>query len=185
MTLIHTFDDISALIQAPSNDTAGPTPSVPNSLETRQRARNLMCKCRCHRLKYRSVPLIFTKAFGQSVIGATGHYPYEPTCEGLACRGSPRPRLSVCYYFPSWLLSRIILFASTRIPYGDPSFGLRIRNILPEHSPILGAIKEGLIADIRSIFESRMSSSDDMEPMVWTTLTVCPPLHSYHVFELT
>lgn len=181
MTLSHTVDDSSALIQAPSNGNAGPTPSVPNSQETRQVARNLMCECRCHGLKYRSVPLIFTEAFGQFVIGATGHCPYKPICEGLACRGLLSPRLSVGYYFPSWLLSHIILFAYTRMPYGNPSFGLRIRYLLPEHSPIFGAIKEGRIADIQSIFESQMSSLGDREPMVWTTLMVCPPLHAYHV----
>ena len=179
MTLSHTVDDNSALIQAPSNSNSGPTPSVPNSLETRQIARNLMCECRYHGLKCRSVPLIFTKAFGQLVFGAIGYCPYKPTCEGLACREPPRPSLSVGYYFPSWLLSQIILFAYPQMPYGNPSFGLRIRNPLPEHPPILGAIKYMRIADVQSIFENRMSSPDDMESMAWTTLMVCPPLHSY------
>lgn len=130
------------------------------------------CNCGCHRLAYRSSSLMYITTFGQIVIGAPEDAPCEATCNEYTCRVRSRVVLTATYYLPSWLISKAIILAWVRTPYGNPSFGLRVRNLIPEHSPLISAITEGRIHDIQAIFEQRVFSPDDMEQMGWTTLTV-------------
>ncbi len=78
----------------------------------------------------------------------------------------------MAYYFPCWLVAKAIILQCVRLPYGHPSFGLRVRNLIPEHSPVMSAIGSGQPRVLQSVLERRISSPDDMEEMGWTLLTV-------------
>jgi hypothetical protein len=147
------------------------------TVEIRERVRTSIlspsyCKCQCHNLRVSATPQIFTKTLGRLVIGISGQLSSEPRCNLATCDDQSRYTLTVTYYFPSWWVARAIILRCVQKPCGSPSFSLQTRDILPEHSPLLNAITEGQIDNLRTIFSNRICSPNAMEPMGWTGLTV-------------
>lgn len=130
------------------------------------------CSCSCHKLRYCSSPLVFVKTLGRLVVGVSGYIFNEPICSDATCQDQARYSLTVTYYFPSWLIAKAIILRCTRSPYGEPSIGVHVRSLLPEHSPTIRAITEGQIETLKSLFQERISTPNAMEEMSWTTLTV-------------
>lgn len=131
-----------------------------------------VCSCSCHSTMHYSTSTITSKVFGSLVIGVSGRIFSNPVCDSPNCRDHSHFSITVAYYFPCWLVAKAIIFQCVRLPYGHPSFGLRVRNLLPEHSPVISAIARGQPLVLRSMLEDRVSSPDDMEEMAWTLLTV-------------
>ena len=131
-----------------------------------------VCSCSCHSTIHYSTSTITSKVFGSLIIGVSGRIFSNPVCDSPNCRDHSHFSITVAYYFPCWLVAKAIIFQCVRLPYGHPSFGLRVRNLLPEHSPVISAIARGQALVLRSILEHRLSSPDDMEEMAWTLLTV-------------
>ena len=131
-----------------------------------------VCSCSCHSTMHYSTSTITSKLFGSLVIGVSGRIFSNPVCDSPNCRDHSHFSITVAYYFPCWLVAKVIIFQCVRLPYGHPSFGLRVRNLLPEHSPVISAIARGQPLDLRYMLEHRISSPDDMEEMAWTLLTV-------------
>lgn len=131
-----------------------------------------VCPCSCHSIMQYSTSTITSKAFGSLIIGVSGRIFSNPVCDSPNCRDHSHFSITVAYYFPCWLVAKAIIFQCVRLPYGHPSFGLKVRNLLPEHSPVMGAISRGQPLILRSMLEDRISSPDDMEEMGWTLLTV-------------
>ena len=131
-----------------------------------------VCACSCHRTMQYSTSVITSEVFGSLIIGVSGRIFSNPECDSPNCRDHSHFSITVAYYFPCWLVAKAIIFQCVRLPYGHPSFGLRVRNLLPEHSPVMHAIARGQPLVLRSMLENRISSPDDMEEMGWTLLTV-------------
>ena len=131
-----------------------------------------VCPCSCHSAIQYSTTTIKSKVFGSLTIGVSGRIFSNPVCDSPSCRDRSQFSMTVAYYFPCWLLAKAVIFQCVRLPYGNPSFGLRVRNLLPEHSPVLSTIEKGQPLLLRSLLERRISSPDDMEEMGWTPLTV-------------
>lgn len=131
-----------------------------------------VCSCSCHSTMHYSTSTITSKVFGSLIIGVSGRIFSNPVCDSPNCRDHSHFSITVAYYFPCWLVAKAIIFQCVRLPYGHPSFGLRVRNLLPEHSPVINAIARGQPLVLRSLLEHRVSSPDDMEEMAWTLLTV-------------
>ena len=130
------------------------------------------CPCSCHTtLRYSTCP-IRSKVFGNLVIGVSGRVFIDSACDTSHCLDHPHFSMTVAYYFPSWLLAKAIIFQCVRSPYGQPSFGLQVRNLLPEHSQAMRAIERGQPLVLPSMLEDRVSTPNDMEEMGWTLLTV-------------
>ena len=131
-----------------------------------------VCACGCHSTMQYSTSVITSKVFGSLIIGVSGRIFSRPECDSPNCRDHSHFSITVAYYFPCWFVARAIIVQCVRLPYGHPSFGLRVRNLLPEHSPVMHAIATGQPLVLRSMLENRISSPDDMEEMGWTLLTV-------------
>lgn len=131
-----------------------------------------VCSCSCHSTMHYSTSTITSKVFGKLVIGVSGRIFSNPMCDNPNCRDHSHFSITVAYYFPCWIVAKAVIVQCVRLPYGHPSFGLRVRNLLPEHSPVMSAITEGQPLVLRSLLENRVSSPDDMEEMAWTLLTV-------------
>ena len=143
------------------------------ALERNQRKLRLsVCACSCHSTMQYSTSVITSKVFGSLIIGVAGRIFSNPECDSPNCRDHSHFSITVAYYFPCWLVAKAIIFQCVRLPYGHPSFGLRVRSLLPEHSPVMHAIARGQPLVLRSMLENRISSPDDMEEMGWTLLTV-------------
>lgn len=138
----------------------------------RRELRLSVCSCSCHNTMHYSTSTITSKVFGSLVIGVSGRIFSNPVCDSPNCRDHSHFSITVAYYFPCWLVAKAIIFQCVRLPYGHPSFGLRVRNLLPEHSPAMSAIARGQPLVLQSLLEHRVSSPDDMEEMAWTLLTV-------------
>lgn len=134
-----------------------------------QKLRLSVCPCSCHNTMQSSKSTI---TLGSLIIGVSGRIFSNPVCDSLNCRDHSHFSITIAYYFPCWLFAKAIIFQCVRLPYGHPSFGLRVRNLLPEHSPVMHAIERGQPLVLRSMLERRISSPDDMEEMGWTLLTV-------------
>lgn len=140
--------------------------------DNERKLRLSVCPCTCHSTMQYSTSTITSKAFGSLIIGVSGRIFSNPVCNSPKCRDHSQFSITVAYYFPCWLVAKAIIFQCVRLPCGNPSFGLKVRNLLPEHSPVMGTIERGQPLVLRSILEDRKSSPDDMEEMGWTLLTV-------------
>ena len=136
------------------------------------RTRLGVCPCRCHRTLRYSICPITSKLFGSLIIGVSGRMLSNSACDSLQCRNHPHYSITVAYYFPSWLVAKFIIFHCVRSPYGQPSLGLQVRNLLPEYSQAMGAIFKGQPLLLQSMLEDRSATPNDMEEMGWTLLTV-------------
>lgn len=133
-----------------------------------QKLRLSVCPCSCHNTMQSSKSTI---TLGSLVIGVSGRIFSNPVCDSPNCRDHSHFSITMAYYFPCWLFAKAIIFQCVRLPYGHPSFGLRVRSLLPEHSPVMHAIERGQPLVLRSMLERRISSPDYMEEMGWTLLT--------------
>lgn len=147
------------------------------SVDLGNRVRNALlspgyCKCKCHDLRVSATPRIFTRTLGRLVIGISGQIISDSVCDLATCDDQSRYALTLTYYFPSWFVARAIILRCVQKPYGSPQFSLQTRDLLPEHSPLINAITEGKIENLRTLFSNRDCSPNAMEPMGWTGLTV-------------
>jgi len=133
---------------------------------------NISCKCVCHQLRVFCSPQVLTKSFGRVIVGVSGHVFSEPTCNESTCHDKSRYSMIITYFFPSWWIAKAIILTCVRNPYGNPTMGLYVRNLLPEHSPMIRAITSGSVTNLQSIFQNHISTPNDMEEMGWTGLTV-------------
>jgi hypothetical protein len=147
------------------------------AIDLRHRIRSALlstsyCRCQCHNLRVSATPCIFTKTLGRLVIGISGQITSDPICNLATCDDKSRYTLTLTYYFPSWWMARAIILRCVQKPNGSPQFSLQTRELLPEHSPMINAITDGKIQNLRTIFSERVCSPNAMEPMGWTGLTV-------------
>ena len=165
--------ETQSTVLSEGSEVAPQTQSVVRAVRQNQRKVRLsVCACRCHSIMQYSTSVITSKVFGSLIIGLSGRIFSDPECDSPNCRDHSHFSITVAYYFPCWLVARAIIFQCVRLPYGHPSFGLRVRSLLPEHSPVMNAIARGEPLVLRSMLENRISSPDDMEEMGWTLLTV-------------
>ena len=116
--------------------------------------------------------MMLSNVTGRLSVGVTGVASHGSPCASPFCKKTSSWSWTVSYYFPSKLLARAIILKCVKKPMGDPSIGVHTRRTLPDHSSLLQAVERDDSDTLKTLFECRHNTPNDIEPMGFSALTV-------------
>ena len=131
------------------------------------------CVCPCHKRRRFMTPELVKNIIGALFIGYTGR-PMLEDCSEKNCQDHSARLLELTYYFPIWIVSRVI-FLIIGIPHtGSPTFGLVVRKVIPFSSEpyFFQMASSGNTEGIKSLFESCQADANDLSDTGNTALNV-------------
>lgn len=121
------------------------------------------CNCQCHSSSHLKAPKWMSNTLGLLFMGYSG-VPLlsRRGCNNGRCRGSERSSMHVSYYFPSWLVARMIDVNARWSSQCRPSMSLRVMRVLPDDAPLFGYVRQGDIPSVQSLFRQGLASPIDV-----------------------
>ena len=119
--------------------------------------------CTCHKRRRFMTPEIVKNILGALFIGYTG-CPMLEVCSEKSCQPHPVRFLELTYYFPIWIVARV-MFLIIGIPHtGSPTFGLVIRKTVPFSSEpyLFQMASNGNAEGIKSLLMSCQAHVNDL-----------------------
>ena len=148
------------------------------------------CKCRCHIVQYSSSSSQWYKSLGVLFTGYLG-YPFETAaaCTEHECISRSKFRISVCYLFPSWFLSKAFIVTIMSVTQGEISASLTVKRFVPFSAEIVllaNSARANSVEGIKALFRSGLASPNDLDKYGGTLLRVSHALplrchQSHHV----
>lgn len=122
------------------------------------------CICRCHQVKKASSPTWMAGLLGLLFASYSGLPILRNTpCNETQCKQNQKSLLRVNYYFPSWLLNRMVIFRDQWSPYDGHIISVRTPRLISRHSEIFVMIQMGNLDGIRNLFASGAASPFDTQ----------------------
>ena len=111
------------------------------------------CTCSCHETWRINSPRNLRKLFGNSKIGGAGLPFFRGTCSIRSCRGKRNSSITINFFLPTMMASRMISLWFTSSPLYGPELLLRVPRVLGEDTPAHRAIWSGDLDTVkRSVF---------------------------------
>ncbi len=88
------------------------------------------CACNCHFRRRLNASGILSKVFGYGYVQTVGCPLLGAQCNTESCKANAAPRISVQYFLPRWLLSRMIFILFTSSPSCSPELLLRVHRLV-------------------------------------------------------
>ena len=88
------------------------------------------CACKCHIRRRLNAPGILSKVFGHGYVQAIGYPLLGARCNTDSCKAHAAPRISIQYFLPRWLISRMIYIWFTSSPSCSPELLLRVPRLV-------------------------------------------------------
>ena len=132
---------------------------------------NSNCVCYCHNRRNFKTPQILESFFGLLFIGYAGIPCWTPRCDISACQHS-KPTVLLTYYFPKWLLSRVLIVMGRSSPLHGPQLQLRVPRVISRSAKIFDFAMIGNIDGIKSLFKTGLGSPFDANELGTTALMV-------------
>ena len=120
------------------------------------------CSCRCHGLTYYQSPQSFDSILGTLLIGHSGVSFKKQPCNEPSCRKQPIPTFRLKFFFPQWMVSRVIQFVAQLSYMKGPELFLRVPRVVPDNAPALFYAVQGDIDGIKSLFSKGLASPYDV-----------------------
>jgi ankyrin repeat protein len=83
-------------------------------------------------------------------------------CSKRRCKERHQSKMNASYYFPSWMLHRMIEVVARWDANATPTMNLRVMRVIPDHSPLFSFAMEGSTAGIRDLFLKDLASPIDI-----------------------
>ncbi|KAH7379029.1 ankyrin repeat-containing domain protein [Cadophora sp. MPI-SDFR-AT-0126] len=124
------------------------------------------CNCQCH-VQSR----IATPRWLQVLVG-TLFYSYagtpilnSPKCNSPRCRRSMVSSTQFCYYFPTWMVRKALIFTSTwrDVTGSGASWSVRVPRVFDNFHPAVSSIIAGNLANLQRILSTREISPFDID----------------------
>ena len=120
------------------------------------------CSCHCHKPRAFSTPQVLESLLGSLFFGYSGFLSPKAECNERLCRRQSIPTVTLNYYFPSWLLARVLQFRFHLSYMAGPEFLLRCPRVIPDNSPLLFQAVQGNLAKVQYLFEKGLGSPWDV-----------------------
>lgn len=122
-----------------------------------------MCKCNCHAPLAIKIPSWFAGAVGSLLIrySMRSRQPCHD-CRQKMCQGRMRNILRANYYFPTWLLHRMICFYFSYSPMDGQNVALRTPRMIAASSEVFSILQSGNISGVQNLFDHDLASSFDI-----------------------
>lgn len=121
------------------------------------------CSCVCHRERRIRTPQMLEYFIGALFVNYSGLPVVAPPCNERNCHLRAQPLAQVTYFFPTWLLSRMISFMMTITPLAGPVASLKVSRTVPGSADIFTFAKLGDVRGMRRLFESGLASPHDVD----------------------
>ena len=120
------------------------------------------CSCICHRPRCIRTPEKADYLLGSLFVGYSGLPTRTRQCNERNCRKQSIPSVNVVYFFPRWLLARVVHFAVAISYMKGPTVSLSMPRAIPDNAPILFFAVQGNLEGIRSLFDQGLASPYDV-----------------------
>ena len=121
----------------------------------------ICCACCCHKRTRIQMSSVAGNLMGSLYLTYSNRYSHLP-CNEKSCQGRLQIMLNLTYYFPRWLLSRVVDTYWGSDSIGCPTVALRMPRIQPDTAPIFHLAAAGDIAGMRRMFRLGLASPDDV-----------------------
>lgn len=119
------------------------------------------CPCNCHIQTVFKTPQLLQQITGFLLIGYSGCSILQQQCISSCLRQNPKS-LQMTYFFPRWFVSQAISFSKFNAMRSTPTFNIKIRRAVPEASQLFSLSKFGDVKGIKTLFENKLASPDDV-----------------------
>ncbi|OSS44078.1 hypothetical protein B5807_11233 [Epicoccum nigrum] len=120
------------------------------------------CSCACHKKTTFRYPKLLRNVIGNLFVGYTGMPGLTPSCNEKTCQQRSASSLEVTYYFPSWLLSRMLSMTLTLTAFGGPELNLRMPRMVNWTTPLWRLSTVGEFGQIGKLFSAAKASPYDV-----------------------
>ena len=120
------------------------------------------CSCRCHQVHTLQNPGLLKRFFGSLFVGFNGIPSLISQCTEKNCRKQLTPTIRVSYYFPEWMMNRMLRFALSGGFADGPQVSLRVPQVVPDNSAVFECAVHGDLAGMRLLFDQGFASPFDV-----------------------
>ena len=120
------------------------------------------CSCACHGLTYYQSPQSLDSILGMLFMGHSGVSFKKRPCNEPSCRMQSIPTFRLNFFFPQWMMSRVLQFVIQLSYMKGPELVLRVPRVVPDNAPALFYAVQGDIEGIKSLFSKGLASPYDV-----------------------
>lgn len=120
------------------------------------------CSCSCHQINYFRTPQITDLALGSMFIGLSGFPVRRQRCSEKRCRKQSIPTLKVTYYFPLWLLARVVHFSLSLTYMNGPQVSLHMPRVVESNAKVFDLAVQGDLHKMKNLFRDGLASPYDV-----------------------
>ena len=131
------------------------------------------CTCCCYPKSRIQITEVLRSMIGSMSISYFGGQ-ISRRCQQASCGRKLPTTLNLTYYFPRWLLTKVVSVSLSFDPAGSPSMSLQMPHIRPDTSKIFHLATAGDIGGMKTMFESGLASPNDVSyTFGYSVLHVC------------
>ncbi|KAL8804022.1 MAG: hypothetical protein Q9182_002813 [Xanthomendoza sp. 2 TL-2023] len=120
------------------------------------------CSCRCHQVHALQSPGVLKRFLGSLFVGYNGIPSLTPQCTEKNCRRRLTPTIRVSYYFPDWMMKRMLRFALSVDTADGIKVSLRAPQVVPDNSAVFECAVKGDLAGMSLLFDQGFASPFDV-----------------------
>jgi ankyrin repeat protein len=123
---------------------------------------NPYCSCACHRTTRLSTPRSLQFLFGTLLVGYSSVPKLTAPCTSPKCSGKAEGFVSMSYYFPRWIVSRVVAAAIQFAEDRGPEFSISSLRVRDSTDLIFTAAAAGDAITVRRLLEDGQASVVDV-----------------------
>lgn len=152
--------DNTGIAHYTARSSEGAVSRVKTSIESLDQHSRLNTCC-CYPRRRIQITNVLSSLIGSLCISYSGGQLSRP-CKQCLCRTKSPLRLKINYYFPRWLLAKVVNVFLSFDPAGSPCVSLQMPRIRPDTSKIFHLATAGDIGGMKTMFQRGLASPNDV-----------------------
>jgi hypothetical protein len=120
------------------------------------------CSCDCHKLYRFNTPQSAYSLLGTLFVGYSGWPSWRRPCNEPLCQRQSIPSIALTYFFPPWLVARMLHVAFSLTYMNGPKVSLAMPRTIAGNSEIFTFAIRGDLGGIKSLFSQGLASPFDV-----------------------